>query len=837
MAIPVKADIIYYRTPSDFELEFNLSGCCTMRLLSDRPQNEKDLLRSLSRAVSRSQIIFTVGSLEGEGSIIDDVCSAIGYSEVERDLSPFGLNQSVMLPSGSIPLISSDSRFGGCVIECGPQAIIVLTDDRELRKTIMRELIHEYVKDLGKGSRREQSIESPPAANNESLTATEETTPEIVTQTFSDIDNVRPESKPQGNASDPFVLKAEELPEPNFDNLENELFEEHKGKKRKAGKRIITCFFVLLFVAVAAVSYILFAEPLIIDKLYSDYRNMLGDSGEYTDPEMLSSFGMLYDQNRDTVGFVEINNTEISYPVVSAAEREDGYYRHRLFNGWLSPLYGTPYTESYVASDAFLRNTVIHGKATLSGRMFSDLERIATLEGYRSSPTVVFDTIYSEGTYKIFAAFTYSGEVPNELLKTEFFDDEEFQEHIEKLLSASAILTTVDINSGDEIITLVSHSRDGGAVVAARKVRANESELVDTQNAKPSSGSGTITNNESSGNDGIVAKRTEIRHFSEYASRFEQYLAPTPYEPIAVSSETPSAYSSMQSSSSADSSSGEEQTSSVPENVPGEEILTVTNAATGLTETGSAADILARIVEYEMGADFEAEALKAQTVATYGWLISSGATARNAPTVSMKTASAKTTEAVKSVLGLKPYYDGQLAQTYYTKCSAGYTADSNSIWAIKLPYLVSAESSFDRNADGYLSRRTYSADDVKRWVFESTGIDLSKTSDKSKWFNVIYDRNGLYAEAVRFGNDSEYYSGRFLRDSVFTVSRTGADNTLLSTAYRISYHSASDCFNFEVRGSGHGVGMSQNGANVLAKKGLNYSEILLYYYKGITLDY
>ena len=48
----VKVDIIYYKTNTDFEMEFNLCGCCRMRLLTDKSPDRKTAVHSLARAVS-----------------------------------------------------------------------------------------------------------------------------------------------------------------------------------------------------------------------------------------------------------------------------------------------------------------------------------------------------------------------------------------------------------------------------------------------------------------------------------------------------------------------------------------------------------------------------------------------------------------------------------------------------------------------------------------------------------------------------------------------------------------------------------------------------------------
>ena len=75
----IKVDIIYFKTPTDFEMEFNLSGCCRMRLLTDKAPDRKTLVNQLVRAVSRSRIIMLVGSLFNEDNIIKIVSEAISY--------------------------------------------------------------------------------------------------------------------------------------------------------------------------------------------------------------------------------------------------------------------------------------------------------------------------------------------------------------------------------------------------------------------------------------------------------------------------------------------------------------------------------------------------------------------------------------------------------------------------------------------------------------------------------------------------------------------------------------------------------------------------------------
>ena len=143
-----KVDVIYFATPTDFEMEFNLGGCCRMRLLTDTAENRKEFVKKLSRAVSRSRIIICCGPLFDEGGLIASVSAAIGKSVEPVDAAAFGIkgNREISVISGALPLVQ-DGIFGGCIIESGPQTIILLSESRSVRKQIMTHLIHPYIEE------------------------------------------------------------------------------------------------------------------------------------------------------------------------------------------------------------------------------------------------------------------------------------------------------------------------------------------------------------------------------------------------------------------------------------------------------------------------------------------------------------------------------------------------------------------------------------------------------------------------------------------------------------------------------------------------------------------
>ncbi len=793
MAAPIKADIIYYRSASDFELEFNLCGYCPMRLLSDKPKDSAAFLRSLGRAVSRSQLIFAVGSIENDATFIPELCSAIGYSTETYNLAAFGIEDMVTLPSGAIPLISSGGDFGGCVIECGPQSIIVLTDNKELRHSICKELVRDYICETAHNINKGAPTGAP--------------------------EQEKPESAADAPVLNENYTISEKEEVTDFSLIEEDILTEKKERKPRRGlRRLAKLVCILLFLALGAAAYMLFAEPLVIKEIYKDY----------------SDIAVLHEDNSDTVGYLSVSGTDIAYPIVSEVGEGEGYYENHLFNGWYSHLYGTPYIKGDITAQTYYRNIVIYGKAARGGVMFAELPDIATVEGYRRSPTLEFSTLYSSDTYKIFAAFTCEGKAVDDIKKTSFFDDEEFKKHLELLLDLSQIKTTVDVKPNDEIITLIAYGKRD-TVVVARRLRAGESALVDTQNATENDGNAQLGLEPQKNNAELLANMQPLGsiNYSTYSATYEQAspLSPEKILEYSAAHKKPDGAEISSSASSTITITAENALE-----LCGNKIITVFDTVKNEKVTGTTYDIICRMVEAEMGSTYDKEALKAQTIACYGWLITNGAESNATPLVRLKTASSETCDAVKSVIGLKPYMGNSVAQTMYFPYSAGYTADCSALYSQNFPYLSSTDSSVDRNCLTFTSHRSFKATDIEKWIKEETGINLSAV-DKTRWFNVNYDRYGAYAECITFGNTSSIYSGRFLRERVFTVERVGAENTLNSTAYKITYRGDTDTFIFETRGQGHGIGMSQYGAGRLAKSGMNYKEILEHYYKGITLSY
>lgn len=167
----VKVDIIYYMTPTDFEMEFNLCGCCRMRLLTDKTNDRKSLVHALSRAVSRSRVILCAGPLFSDTGLINSVALAIGRPLERVDNARYGIagSSEISVIKGALPLVTAEGVFGGCIIESGPQSIVLLSESKGIRKSLMTALIHPYIEEislLAAGTGRPQPTAPEPAAES-----------------------------------------------------------------------------------------------------------------------------------------------------------------------------------------------------------------------------------------------------------------------------------------------------------------------------------------------------------------------------------------------------------------------------------------------------------------------------------------------------------------------------------------------------------------------------------------------------------------------------------------------------------------------------------------------
>ena len=277
-------------------------------------------------------------------------------------------------------------------------------------------------------------------------------------------------------------------------------------------KGVLLASFAVLAVC-AAVMLALSWAPQSDEKLNSEIRDTkeLNENGSFGIPQekvdeikqevpkILDKFVELYAQNKDIVGWVKIEDTPIDYPVLQAADND--YYLTHSFDG-TKTISGSLFADCHIplTYESVPNNIVVYGHNLLSGEYFSKLTyylpaRYGSLDFYKTHPTFEFDTLYEEGTYKVFAGmYINTGEKDGYAYpyhqKRSFKTKAEFMDFVGNILDRSAFYTGVDLEYGDQILTLstcffyplgMDHSTR--FVLFARKVRDSESAEVDVSKA------------------------------------------------------------------------------------------------------------------------------------------------------------------------------------------------------------------------------------------------------------------------------------------------------------------------------------------------------------------
>ncbi len=167
---------------------------------------------------------------------------------------------------------------------------------------------------------------------------------------------------------------------------------------------------------------------------------------------------------------------------------------------------------------------------------------------------------------------------------------------------------------------------------------------------------------------------------------------------------------------------------------------------------------------------------------------------------------------VNSTTGEYLTYNDDIIIAFYFSISNGYTENVENVFSQKLDYLVSVDSSFD-------SKYSY------------------KESTKEINIKDFFKKLSINSNKINSISVNRYNTGRVKTIKINNKSFKGTKfRTLLglrSTDFEIKYDDKK--VYITTKGYGHGVGMSQYGANVMANEGYKYEEILKYYYTGVKL--
>ncbi len=199
--------------------------------------------------------------------------------------------------------------------------------------------------------------------------------------------------------------------------------------------------------------------------------------------------------NDEIVGWIEIDNTKVDYPVLWHKEdnRNYQYYLSHNYKEYYDS-FGSIFIDYRCEKGTDSKNIVVHGHHIQDGSMFGDLMKYGGTTGdldfYKKSPTIEFDTPEAQGTYKIISVFktntlSSQGEFFNYMIG-DFQNEKDFMNYVYNVRVRSLFNCPVDVNEDDELLTLSTCSYEFTnfrTVIVARKVRDGESAKVDISRA------------------------------------------------------------------------------------------------------------------------------------------------------------------------------------------------------------------------------------------------------------------------------------------------------------------------------------------------------------------
>ena len=241
------------------------------------------------------------------------------------------------------------------------------------------------------------------------------------------------------------------------------------------------------------------------------------------------------------------------------------------------------------------------------------------------------------------------------------------------------------------------------------------------------------------------------------------------------------------------------------------------------------------VVPREMPPNWPEEALKAQAVVSRTFArYQMEANAAREYDISASTASQvyggvtaeteRTRRAVDATRGRILTFNGRPALTYFHANSGGMTEDARHVWRVAIPYLQSVSDDYSARAPGAAWTSFLSFDQI-RDAMSRNGLKVGQISD---------------IETATLSPSGRAVRMKITHSSGTTVVggnefRTMTDPALIkSTLFKAERNGQG--IRFEGRGSGHGVGLSQWGARIMAEGGSPFREILLHYYRGLELN-
>lgn len=240
-------------------------------------------------------------------------------------------------------------------------------------------------------------------------------------------------------------------------------------------KIVYTIITILLIGLVLISSYLIFKEKKQNEKQENTFEDLIEIVEENIEnqEERKIDINKLYEENKDIVGWLKIDNTTINYPIMQNIN-DPNYYLHRDFYKNYSS-YGTPYMakQCNLNSD----NIVIYGHHMKNNKMFGELEKYKSKDFYNNHKIITFTTLEKEYSYEIFAVFKTTVYTKNTFRYYEninFENKKMYDDFINICKDKSLYQTGIKIKDKEKLITLSTceySNKNSRLVIVARKIK------------------------------------------------------------------------------------------------------------------------------------------------------------------------------------------------------------------------------------------------------------------------------------------------------------------------------------------------------------------------------
>ncbi len=182
----------------------------------------------------------------------------------------------------------------------------------------------------------------------------------------------------------------------------------------------------------------------------------------------------------------------------------------------------------------------------------------------------------------------------------------------------------------------------------------------------------------------------------------------------------------------------------------------------------------------------------------------------------------KVKKAVEETAGLVATYNGRLIEPVYHSTSSGRTEEASEVWKYSFSYLQSVPSRWDAQSPRFNNATSFTFQELDmRLGTNISAVPVSSLNSQSL-IKILAKTVSGRAKTIKIG--ARTFSGTELR-RLLDLSSTDINWTIKQNGIV-----------FLTQGYGHGVGMSQYGANGMAKEGKDFKEILAHYYRGISIE-